>query len=222
MNTEILVALITVSGSLLGIGMKAYFDFKKSQSSNISYNNKPKLTTHVVFSRITMYINHIQNTFSIVNKGKEEVFKCLLTMKLNIGYKYLLELANTLDEKLEEESTLNDYYIYNLFKENLNKNLEDMSTFYVNNDNFTKQEQECLRIVSKKFEKWHLSRIQYVMENMYMVCCSSLFYKDAYTKAVTLFDIYAATYAALLNDAQLTLESLNGDLHGLKFKGHIL
>ena len=222
MPTEVIVALIAAIGSIVGIGIKAYFDNKKENKTSNKLSGQPKLVTHILFSRLSMYLNQIQNSFSISNKGKEEVFKCLLTAKISIGYNCLLKLAVQIDQSYENKKTIDDSELYTLFKENLDENIKLMETFFINNKQFTKQEQECLKIVSKKFEKWHLPRIQYIYENMYMVCCASLFYKDTYSKVVTLFDIYCATYASMLNDAQLTLESLNGDLHGLKFKNYIL
>lgn len=222
MPTEIIVALIAAIGSIIGIGLKAYIDYKKNNNKSNTAVSQPKLLTHILFSRLTMYLNQIQNSFSISNKGKEEVFKCLLITKISIGYNCLLQLAVRIDQDLEKKKVIEDSELYALFKENLDENIKLMETFYIDNKNFTKQEQECLKIVNKKFEKWHLPRIQYMYENMYMVCCASLFYRDTYTKVVTLFDIYCATYAAMLNDAQLTLESMNGDLHGLKFKNYTL
>jgi len=227
MRVEILVALISVAGSLVGVGMKAYFDFRRvrlvhEMNKKKELSEKPKLATHILFNRLIMYTTQVENTFSIANKGKEAVFRCLLLEKLKIGRDTLLHLAQDIDEKLEEDQDISSEDIYEMFKGNLQKNLAEMDIFFLKDDRYTMEEQECLKIVNKKFECWHSPRIQYITENIYTICCASLFYKDAYSKAVSIFDTYCSSYADLLNDAQHTLNSLNGDLNGLKFKDYIL
>lgn len=227
MQTEYIVALISLTGSLLGIGMKSYFDFRKVRfehelKQKKLQSEKPKLSTHILFNRLTMYTTQVETTFSIPNKGKEAVFRCLLLAKIKLGYNTLLKLAEEIDEKLEKNQDIPSDEIYTMFKDNLEQNLADLEVFFLKGDTYSIEEQECLRIVNKKFECWHYPRIQYISENIYTICCASLFYKDAYSKAVSIFDAYCSVYSDLLNDAQHTLNSLNGDLTGLKFKNHTL
>jgi predicted DNA-binding protein len=227
MQIEIIVALVSLAGSLLGIGLKAYFDFRKVKleyclKQKKAAAEKPKLATHILFNRLTMYTNQVETTFSIPNKGKEAVFRCLLLAKIKIGYDTLLALAEEIDERLDTNQDISSTEIYTMFKNNIEQSLSEMEIFFLKDDSYTAEERECLKIVSKKFECWHYPRIQYVMETIYTVCCASLFYKDAYSKAVSIFDTYCSVYSDLLNDAQHTLNSLNGDLNGLKFKNYSL
>lgn len=227
MQIEVMVALISAAGSLLGIGMKAYFSFRKVRleyeiEQKKELLEKPKLSTHVLFNRLTMYMTQVETTFCIVNKGKEAVFKCLLIAKIKIGYDSLLKLAEDIDKKLETDGNISSEGLYDLFRANLSENLKEMELFFLKNSSYTPDEQECLKIVNKKFECWHYPRTQYLGETIYTICCASLFYKDAYSKSVSIFDTYCSIYSDLLNDAQHTLNSLNGDLNGLKFKGYIL
>lgn len=227
MRVEVIAALITVAGSLLGIGMKAYFDFKRvkmiqDMKAKEVDMDKPKLSTHILFNRLIMYTAQVENTFSIPNKGKESVFRCLLLEKIKTGRESLTNLAQEIDEKLELQQDIPSTELYEMFERNLEKNLSEMHVFFLRDNTYSVEEQECLKIVNKKFESWHYPRTQYLTETIYTICCASLFYKDAYTKAVSIFDTYCSVYSDLLNDAQQTLNSLNGDLNGLIFKGNKL
>lgn len=222
MNTEVAIALITAASSLLGIGLKAYVEYKTAKTKKtLNRVSKPKLCTHSIFNRLTMYCNQVTTTFSLENKGKEQVFKCLLLQKLQISNSSLQELITILDEKLEK-TDIKSEELYQLFKDNLDKSNADMNQFFYQNDSYTKDEKNCLEIVNKKFLQWHYARTQYMYETIYNICCASLFYDDAYSKCVTVLDIYCSIYSDMLTDAQQTLNSLNGDLKGLRFRGYEL
>ena len=84
--------------------------------------------------------------------------------------------------------------------------------------NYTIEDQHVLDIVMSKYEKWNVSHNQYILENI-SICCNSPFYNTIQIKASVILDIYLTCAVEIINSAQKTLDSLNGDLKGLVFKG---
>lgn len=197
-GTTIIVTLLTTYGAYIGI--------KKSKNK--------KLITHPLFNKIKIEKNTISNYFTIKNKGKELIFKDILAEHLSIIEKNALQLCNKFDNheiKTEEQLYEESYKIL----ENI---ISELSTFYINNSKYTNEEQETLGIVMNKYTVWNKDREDEMIARIKEICVSS-FYPTLETKCITIFDTFLFITNDIIIDANKTLNALNGDLHGLTFKG---
>ena len=80
------------------------------------------------------------------------------------------------------------------------------------------EEKKALDIVMSKYDNWERDYTENLLCNI-STCCNNQFYNSLDTKASVIFDIYLTCAVEVINSAQKTLDSLNGDLKGLVFKG---
>ena len=83
---------------------------------------------------------------------------------------------------------------------------------------YTAEEQKCLAITLRKFNKWHSLRIDGLFQSIEMVC-NSKFYSGIIVKSSIVLDILIGAFVDILNDSESAFDSMNGDLHGLTFHG---
>lgn len=217
-QVEIVKALSAIGTALIAalsayIGVK-YNNKKKAEKDNEA--NKLNLINHPVFTRIEFNKNMVMTGFEFKNKGKEVVFKEILVQHLNIYKEELEHLCNHLDE---QETDANE--LLNRSTKAICEIMSKLQTFYVNNASFTDEEKGVLRIVLDKYHTWDMGREQKTMEMIENICGSS-FYPTTYSKAVTILDMFLFFINDTIDDANKTLNGLNGDLKGLKFKGVVI
>lgn len=186
-------------------------DSEKKQPSSEVY-----LTDHPFFTRIQALKQHLNYSFTLPNKGKEEVFRDILIAKMDIWSNLLMELCDNVDEGKIEDST----ELYNEHMKLFQAAIEQYASYYVT-QRYTAEEQRVLSIVMEKFNKWHYKRIENTPQ-MLVSICNSVFYTDVKTKAAVILDTYLSEFINTIQDAQMTLNELNGDLKGLVFKGYTI
>lgn len=172
------------------------------------------LVEHPVFARILALKFHLNYSFTLINKGKEEVFRDMLNSKLDIWSKLLKEMCEAVDSGEIDNQT-------DLYNENIKvfqQALETHSSYYLNN-RYSPDEQKVLCIVMDKFNKWHYRRIENT-PSMIQSICDSVFYNDVKTKAAVILDTYLSEFINTIQDAQMTLNEINGDLKGLVFRNY--
>jgi hypothetical protein len=174
------------------------------------------LTDHPLFSRIQALKQHLNYSFTLANKGKEEVFRDILNAKMDIWYDLLKEICENIDDGKISDST----DLYNEHMKLFHNAIELHSVYYVNH-RYTPDEQKALGIVMEKFNKWHYKRIENTPDMLANIC-NSVFYTDVRTKAAVILDTYLSEFISTIQDAQMTLNELNGDLKGLVFKGNVI
>ena len=75
-------------------------------------------------------------------------------------------------------------------------------------------------LVIQKFNKWHETRVKFTVAGVKSVC-SSQFYKDNRARMAAVLDILTVAFHDTILDAERTLNSLNGELNNLKYKGYV-
>lgn len=196
----IIVSILTTYSAILGT--------KLFKNKKIKIN----LKSHPIFSRADLNKNIVLTYFSLENKGKETVFKDILVNHMDIYKKHTLNLCSEIDEINDS----NDLYTASV--EVMNDIIYDLRTFYKNNDSYTKIEKDVLDIVIAKYNNWDYDRELEVIARIQEIC-GSTFYPDIKTKAVTILDTFLFAMNDTVSAANKTLNSINGDLKGLIFKG---
>jgi hypothetical protein len=210
MDSNIIVEIIAGVFGLATIILTALLN--KSMKSN--KEKLPELNKHHVFTRLEVLKNHISVNFSVQNKGKELVFKELLNNNLDIWKENLKELADILDTNCE---SMDNVAFQNTILNQFEKGLVSFSSFY-QTESYTNDEQEVLKIVMKKFNKWNYKRVDSFRDTL-MIVCTTQFYLDKKVKSAVIFDMYISFFVDTIYDAENTLGELNGDLRGCIFKG---
>ena len=188
------------------IGAVGVLKFKKDKSQKLKY--------HPVFSKID-FDKDLVKTFEFKNKGKELVFKEILDKHLDFYNEELKDFVDTIDN---DANDMDSNELCNRAKTVISDIRDDIIAFYKNDRNYTDDEKAALKIVLNKYNNWNFDRDKNMMDMIEHVC-GSTFYATTYTKAVTILDLFLFSIAETIEDANKTLNSLNGDLKGLKFKG---
>lgn len=221
MSNEVIVALITGAfGLITGITTMLI----QSKYKNANNNNKKDkeincklLKDHHFFNRIKMIADNVNRTFTLENKGKEIVFKDIITRQL--------ELMDTNLEKLVKQvdtgCIVDENHLYNKNLQCFNNIMNSLHTFYKYDDRYTDEEKHILNIVMKKYENWQEDKVTLMTTNL-SVICSSPFYSSIAVKTAIILDLYLTIAIDIVNDAEKTLNNINGDLKGLKFKDVII
>lgn len=214
MNSEVLVSIITGAFGLVTGVATVWLTTRKSK--NIDQNDEAQmlLKDHHFFIRLDALCDNVNRTFSLANKGKEAVFKDIITNQLELYKEKLGELATEVDSGC----IVDCQHLYNRNLQCFNSILNSLHTYYKNNQGYTVEEQEVLDIVMKKYETWHQDKIDYILENL-MMACNSPFYDTIQIRTAVVLDLYLGAAIDTINYAEKTLNHINGDLKGLRFKG---
>lgn len=201
--SAIAVACVTVCG-----GVFATKIFNKNK------NNKLKITSHPVFTRAELNKNVILTYFILENKGKEILFKEILINHMDIYKKHMVTLCDNIS--ISDPVDSNKLHCESV--DAINNIICDLRTFYKNNANYNAEENKVLDIVMGKYNKWNRDREFEIITRIQEIC-GSPFYPDIYTKTVTILDTFLFAMNSTVSDASKTLDSINGDLKGLVFRG---
>lgn len=180
-------------------------------------DGKAKLSSHPLFSKAEFNKSIILTHFKLENKGKEVVFKDILVNHMDIYKKHSLSLCELIDS--EDIKSSNELYYKSV--EVMTSIITDLSTFYKYDTRFSQEEKQVLDIVMTKYNHWNYDREKEIISRIQEIC-GSAFYPDVYTKAVTVFDTFLFAMNDTVSDANKTLNNINGDLKGLKFKGVVI
>ena len=206
--TAILTSIIAIIGTYVGIKKK------RRKGSNDEENDKLRLIYHPVFTRIEYNKNTIRNCFEIKNKGKEILFKEIISKHLDICKFFLKEFVKYVD--INKDIDYNQ--LENRSVEVLSKIINELNYFYISDTSYSIEEKKVLEIVLEKYQLWNSHR-QSIAVDMIKNVCGSVFYPDAYTKTVTILDIFLFLITDVVEQSDKTLNSINGDLKGLVFRG---
>ena len=211
--SETVMKSIIEAISALGVALIGTFSIKKYKKNN---NKTQKLKYHPVFQKIEFNKDLVQS-FDFKNKGKELVFKEILNTHLEIYNKMLKEFVEAVDSAEDMDSN----ELTNRAVAVISDIRDEILTFYENDKSYTEDEREAIKIVIAKYNNWNINRDKNMFEMVSQICGSS-FYNTTYGKAVTILDLFSFSIIETIDDANKTLQSLNGDLKGLKFKGVVI
>lgn len=214
MDAGVITAIITGVFGLIGGAGKIIFDKRKARNTE---DNSPRLVNHPIFARLDMVKNHISMSFELKNKGKQEVFKDLLNSNIDIWSCVLKDLATELDIL---PSSIDSVELSAIIMKHFENGIREFNGYY-RISRYTIDEQKCLDIVMAKFNKWNYPRIQTTHDRLQSICTSP-FYADSKIKSAVILDLYLSYFIDILDDAESTLNELNGDLKGLVFRGVVV
>lgn len=183
-------------------------------STLLKRGKQVNLNTHPLFVRTSLNKSNIKMYFTLPNKGKEVVFKDILCSHMDIYNKH----AKVLCEKFISKEISDNETLYVESVKSLDNIINDLRNFYVLDDRYTKQEKMVLDIVMEKYNHWNHDRQSDVINRMHEVC-NSAFYPSLNNKIVAVLDSFMFAMNDTVSDANKTLNSINGDLKGLIFKG---
>jgi hypothetical protein len=172
---------------------------------------------HPIFARMKAMETTIEVEFSLDNKGKELVFKEVMLLKYKIFHDNLKELAKATDACIKNCPGQECNAIYNRNIEVFERSIHEYNMHFQSNQ-YTQDERKCFEVVLEKFNKWHSQRVIDTKEAIEWIC-NNKFYTDCRTVQSIIFDWYIGAFVGTLTDADKTLNDINGDLKGLRFKG---
>lgn len=214
-----MAALITGFFSVLSLYVSEKVKSRRSKGSPEEEQKEPhtSLKFHPFFARTELLKNHIGCAFTLENKGKEAVFKDILSNQMDAFQDVLFRLAIEIDEnKVADSSQLHSKHF-----EALSEIMNRHQNYYKDNPAYTRQEQHALDIVMKKYKTWNQTKIDQITDSITMVC-NSPFYSTDLIKGAVILDIYLGVLVDTINDAAKSLNALNGDLAGLKFRNILI
>jgi hypothetical protein len=207
----VIVAIVTGIFGVITLIIQSKVNKKNDSGSDV------ELSYHPFFVRSEMLKTHIETTFCLENKGKEAVFKDILYNQITAFQNVLMELAKKVDK-----GDLNDSnHLYNSHMEALEEIIDKHMNFYKNNPVYSLEEQGVFDIVMKKYAIWNKGKIQRLQENI-LTICNSPFYPSQKIQAAVILDLYLGVLVDTVNDASNSLNTINGDLRGLKFRNIII
>lgn len=180
----------------------------------LTRGKKVNFKNHPLFVRANLNKTNILMYFILPNKGKEIVFKDILCKHMEI-FEYH---AQILCDKYTDHSISTGEELYVESVKVLNGILQDLRTFYINDDRYYQQEKQVLDIVMSKYNHWNQERQEAVINRMAEIS-SSAFYPSLNNKMVAILDSLMFAMNDTVSDANKTLNNINGDLKGLVFKG---
>lgn len=217
MNEETLQLVITsiIAPGILYVG-KIVFDFtmykinKGSVQLDKQEEELPPLKQHAFFDRMKYLENHIRFCFTIQNKGKELIFKDILSHYVQVYVEHIDEFISN------DFSDLSETELSTMMMQCLDKATISFNSYY-KNSSYTLDEQKILDLIMVKFNRWHHHKTEQMYRSVEMVC-NSKFYGSAEVKASVILDLLLGSFVDTVNDAESTLNELNGDLKGLVYK----
>lgn len=214
MDVQTIQIIITaIVAPIVTYGAKKIIDklFKKETDETAIV--MPKLKEHPFFERMKVLRSSVLFSFELKNKGKEAIFRDILVHKLDIFIEKMWQVCLKLDES---DESMSDTAFYNYVTDNFREALKEFSKYY-EAEGYTEDEKVCIGIVLQKFNKWNNSRMQCIMNSIDLIA-SSQFFTTSTLKMASILDMMLGQFVDTINDAQLTLNELNGDLKGLTFK----
>jgi hypothetical protein len=188
------------------MGAKSYWKLKYLKG-------KSELQCEILLKKIEYKLLPLNNETTKIENAKKNIESYDNQIKAINNFYYILKLPKDYETiKIDDSEEFKSMQI-----EYLEKGISTCSNYY-KCPTYSKDEQAALDIVMDKFNKWHFPRIEYCAKTLEIICFSK-FYVDYNTKAAAVLDMYIGTFVDSINDAEQTLNELNGNLKGLKFRG---
>jgi len=92
---------------------------------------------------------------------------------------------------------------------------------HFNSDLYSQEDKKLLNIVIPKFNKWCGTGYDLIIARIEEICESNLYVNNTSRNVVILLS-YQIMLSLIILDASKTLNDLNGELSGLKFKGVLI
>ena len=174
-----------------------------------------KLVEHPFFCRIELLQNSVDYSLEFKDDlGRQEVIKDILEQKFLSAKKHLYNFAQECDELLENDEEFNIRILHHKHLDKLVAQYTDISRYNLSSD-----DEKTLEIVIRKFLQWHEPNVDWLREKLEDIETSK-YYVNQKVKVASVLDHHCSLWASTLQDAKLTLGSLNGEISGKKYKGN--
>lgn len=211
-NNNTIVECLSVVLTSLGTFITAYLGYKLKKQDVVK-KDEVNFLSHPVFLKLAYNKTVITSYFSIKNKGKETIFKEILSIHMDIYNKACSDFA----AKMNANDIKNEM-IYTESINALSYISKNLTTFYKGSDNYSDEEKKVLDIVMAKYVTWNRDRENEVNTRLSEIC-NSEFYPNKNSKVVAILDAFMTAANDTVIDSSRTLNCLNGDLKGLVFRG---
>ena len=119
------------------------------------------------------------------------------------------------------EDDLTNEELYNINMNYYNKILTEIRTFYKKKTEFSEEERELLKIVTKKYLETNQCDLKTLADDIDTACTSG-FYSKYKSQQASIFDHYVSAFNKITINTEKALGKINGELAGKKFKGHVV
>jgi len=194
-----IIKLIAENGVLIVIaGMVLYFAWKFGNMylSKLDVAKETKLINHELF----MYIQNCYafgiNTLHIENKNKALLFKVMMKVKMHVISDKCMKFILSVDgEKLSA-------------KELKSKNIQLLTDIVEGYENEWRKI-GIAEFIIEDFRKWHMPRIQGVLDSVEHICDSQYYASNTSKQASIFYTYYNGVHIAMI-DAHASFNDMNG------------
>jgi hypothetical protein len=182
--------------------------FHSSKINNVSpiHIAKPYgLNNHTFFYKMQHHINNTIPTLEIEEPLRQAIFRDFLLFKFSV-------LAKNLEKFIEDGNI--DRIPSELFFTKMHKVFDDSIT----QSNQRSIDKGIPQVVLNKFQEWHKPIVEQF--RMFLAdVCRSTWYSNNTQKTVAVMDYLNVVLHFTLINAQKTIQSLNGELDGVEYRG---
>ena len=189
------------------------------------YNSTELLIKSSIFSEISLLLSTVESFWKVCNNSKENIIKLLVCNNLIIHKYCLFEMCKWFDDYFSKCPQKDEECCDNILR---NEKIEDIFleyyidinslflNFYKDTDIYSPQVEEMIRRVMTKFQINYYNSFQKDLRQKIINCGNSKTTKCIKNKVKNLLDIYIVELRNLIEESQLTLMALNGDLKDLE------
>lgn len=201
------------------VSVVSFVLISKYQSKSANKDNA-SCTKHYIFDRLnSVKVLNINMNLRLSSKGKEKVFKCILTKQIDCileEVKFLVDDVSA--DRKKYELSIN---MESRLRSSLDRIFTKLTTFYTNDHTFTSDDKETIEVVMNRFTALNSERVERLYIGILEVN-SSMFYKTPDEKVCAFLDSIISLVLDQLTNAESTFNSINGDLNGLTFNGEVI
>lgn len=199
--------------------MKEIAEFFANLFNLLFFNNKYKkikVAEHPFFNRMDLLISSVDYKLEFKNnKGREKIIEDILNLKFHYAFQELYEFAQKIDKKKENINVRECFWNHIMKHTKEYVNINNYRKFFSDID---KEDEELLKIVIKKFNKWHSEDLNNLRERAEDIK-NAKYLEGNIVKSSALLDHCSSFFNNTLKSAQVTLKNLDGEISGRVYRG---
>ena len=191
---------------IIGLIWISYLLLKRKRKKNIK--------DHPIFTQFMYWNRYLNNSFTLEDKGRELLFREILNVHIDSFRKKLVMLhENT--KNINNIVEFKNKHICILYE------IIDSLEKHFNDSMYSDEDKNLLNLVIPKFNKWCDQEYTLITERIEEICESDLYTSNLSRNIVILLSYQIMISIIILNTSK-TLDKLNGELSGLRFKGVLI
>ena len=161
----------------------------------------------ILHAKISYWVDFKIPNININDPGRKKLFTDLLKYKFEAVQKNIDGLSKS--EGFEE---LNEYQLYETIVKCVHKIQSEYRGKAI--------EEGIPVVVLDKFAKWHIGTLTYLLSSVEVIALSGI-YKNNKEKIQAIYSLHTAILDVTIAEAERSLDELNGELSGIKYKGRV-